>query len=352
MTKIPETLYGLLQHYSPTGSVQTAVAWLVDHMTQTCGFTTARADAAGNALGIKGHGPNQFVFLGHIDTVPGEILLRVEGDTLFGRGAVDAKGPLAAFTDAVSSLEIRPDWQVIVIGAMDEEGDSQGARLVRDQYRPKYAIIGEPSQWNRITLGYKGVQNATLSLQRPQSHSSQGQSACDLLLESWQTLLIRIRDYNQDKKLFDQILPTVTDMQSSSNAFQMDAQMRISARLPQAVPPQTWERDWLASLPGVQIGAGGVGIQAYKADRNSDLARAFLGAIRSNAGVPSFVNKSGTADMNIVAPAWNCPIVAYGPGDSSFDHTPNEHINLPDYWQAVNVLKSVLIRLGVAVQTA
>jgi LysW-gamma-L-lysine carboxypeptidase len=96
-------------------------------------------------------------------------------------------------------------------------------------------------------------------------------------------------------------------MQSSSNAFQMDAQMRISARLPQAVPPQTWERDWLASLPGVQIGAGGVGIQAYKADRNSDLARAFLGAIRSNAGVPSFVNKSGTADMNIVAPAWNCP---------------------------------------------
>jgi LysW-gamma-L-lysine carboxypeptidase len=38
--------------------------------------------------------------------------------------------------------------------------------------------------------------------------------------------------------------------------------------------------------------------------------------------------------------------VAYGPGDSGLDHTPNEHIRLDEYWQAVLVLESALYRLG------
>ena len=46
--------------------------------------------------------------------------------------------------------------------------------------------------------------------------------------------------------------------------------------------------------------------------------------------------------MNVVAPLWNCPIVAYGPGDSSLDHTPDEHINLDAYVRAIEVLQDVL----------
>lgn len=39
---------------------------------------------------------------------------------------------------------------------------------------------------------------------------------------------------------------------------------------------------------------------------------------------------------------WNCPIVAYGPGDSSLDHTPNEHLDLAEYHQAIATLARVL----------
>jgi LysW-gamma-L-lysine carboxypeptidase len=46
--------------------------------------------------------------------------------------------------------------------------------------------------------------------------------------------------------------------------------------------------------------------------------------------------------MNIAGPAWRCPIVAYGPGDSSLDHTPNEHLDLAEYERAINVLAQVL----------
>ena len=52
--------------------------------------------------------------------------------------------------------------------------------------------------------------------------------------------------------------------------------------------------------------------------------------------------KTGTSDMNVVAPVWQCPIVAYGPGDSALDHTPNEHLPLDEYWKAVRVVEHML----------
>jgi len=57
--------------------------------------------------------------------------------------------------------------------------------------------------------------------------------------------------------------------------------------------------------------------------------------------------KTGTSDMNIAAPAWGCPILAYGPGDSALDHTPDEHIDLDEYLRAVRVLTGVIEALPV-----
>ena len=57
---------------------------------------------------------------------------------------------------------------------------------------------------------------------------------------------------------------------------------------------------------------------------------------------PGFVVKTGTSDMNVVAPAWRCPILAYGPGDNALDHTPGEHVALDEYWRAVLVLEEAL----------
>jgi LysW-gamma-L-lysine carboxypeptidase len=67
------------------------------------------------------------------------------------------------------------------------------------------------------------------------------------------------------------------------------------------------------------------GCAAYRAEKNTPLVRSFVAAIRQHGGSPTFTVKSGTSDMNITAPVWQCPAVAYGPGDSSLDHTPHEH---------------------------
>jgi len=59
----------------------------------------------------------------------------------------------------------------------------------------------------------------------------------------------------------------------------------------------------------------------------------------------TFKNKTGTSDMNVVGPVWGQNIVAYGPGDSRLDHTPQEHIRITEYTHAIDVLELVLREL-------
>jgi LysW-gamma-L-lysine carboxypeptidase len=82
--------------------------------------------------------------------------------------------------------------------------------------------------------------------------------------------------------------------------------------------------------------------QPFRAQKNTPVVRALLRAIRAAGGRPRFKLKTGTSDMNVVGPAWGCPIVAYGPGDSSLDHTPDEHIAVDEFRRAVDVLAQAL----------
>jgi len=49
--------------------------------------------------------------------------------------------------------------------------------------------------------------------------------------------------------------------------------------------------------------------------------------------------------MNVVGPAWSCPMLAYGPGDSQLDHTPEEYVEIEEWKKGVAVLVEALTRL-------
>ena len=346
MHGVPETLLGLVSHYSPSGQEDAAVSFLIQRM-KALGFSQAFRDAAGNAVGIIGDGPLQIVLLGHIDTVPGEISIRLEDGLLYGRGTVDAKGPLAAFVDAVAALGPQPGWQVVVIGAVGEESDSRGARHVVDQYRPEMVVIGEPSAWERITLGYKGNINMRVAVQRQMQHSAnQQQTACERAVQIWQKTQDWAADYNtQHERSFEQVQPSLLNWSSASDGFVQQAVLHIGTRLPPAVSPDDWLYIMKELVGEEALNQSGYAVPAWRCEKNTPLVRAFLEAIRTMGGKPGFVVKTGTADLNIVAPVWQCPALAYGPGDSGLDHTPNEHLYLWEYEQAVQVLKRSLQHL-------
>jgi LysW-gamma-L-lysine carboxypeptidase len=367
-----DTLVGLVSHYSPSGQERGAVEWLVARM-RSLGYDDAFVDKVGNAVGVMGGGPKQVILLGHIDTVAGEIEVALtpnpspmggggspslpaplpQGEaSLYGRGSVDAKGPLACFVDAAARVGAKEGWQFVVIGAVEEERDSDGARFVATQYTPDYAIIGEPNQWARVALGYKGSAWANITVTRGQAHTASGEvTAAEAAVEAWLKIKAEVDSFNADKhKVFDQLLLTLRGMETGSDDFEQWARLTVGVRLPVEVTPEGWYKKIEETLEvsetvRVSIERIGFALPAWACEKNTKLVRAFLGGIRSNGGEPRFVYKTGTADLNVVAPVWKCPAAVYGPGDSSLDHTPNEHLELAEYQKAVAVLSEALIRL-------
>lgn len=338
-------LEGLVGLYSPSGEERPAVEELVARMS-AAGLDAFR-DEVGNAVGVCGDGPRELVLLGHIDTAPGVVKVRREGNLLYGRGAVDAKGPLCAFAAAAARLGPRAGWRVIAVGAVEEEcATSRGAHWAKTQYRPTYAIVGEPSGWDRVTLGYKGSLWADYTLTRENAHSAgQAQSANEEAVAFW----LRVKDYaasynDGHTKAFERLDPTLRAMHSSNDGLADAARLTIGLRLPLDLTVADLENQ-LVALAGAGQLVFSTETPAYRADKNNALVRAFLASIREGGGTPGFTLKTGTSDMNVVGPHWSCPIVTYGPGDSNLDHTPNEHIDLNEYDRAIEVLTRVLSEL-------
>jgi LysW-gamma-L-lysine carboxypeptidase len=352
-----ETLTGLVSHYSPSGREGEAVQWLVSRM-ESLGYNEAFVDDAGNAVGLMGEGPKQIVLLGHIDTVPGEIDVRRDAlsgryaaipphEILYGRGTVDAKGPLACFVDAVAQVGACEGWQFVVIGAVEEERDSEGARFAAKQYNPDFAIIGEPNRWDRIALGYKGSAWANVTVRKRQMHTASGEvTAAEMAVAAWLDIKAYVDSFNAGKqKIFDQLLLTLRGLESDSHDFEQWARLWVGVRLPLEVSPEDWYRKLNEVAEGAIVEPIGFAIPAWACEKNTKLVRSFLSGIRSQGAEPRFVYKTGTADLNIVGPAWKCPAVVYGPGDSALDHARDEHIDLADYARAVSVLGGALCKL-------
>jgi [amino group carrier protein]-lysine/ornithine hydrolase len=338
---------------SPSEHEAAVADYLVTHM-QALGFA-AHKDDVGNAIGIVGDSGPQVFLLGHIDTVPGDIPVRIEDGILYGRGSVDAKGPFATFVCATARAAQRGTLacRVVLMGAVEEETpDSKGANYIvnHTQRPPEYCIIGEPSKWDRITLGYKGRLLAHYRHEQENAHSASAQrSAPEYAVEFWNWLSDYCAQYNQRyERLFDQLTPSLQHIRSGNDGMYDWVESTMGLRLPEGLEPYMMApllHDWTDQYRGSGVVCEGM-CPAYRSKRSTPLANAFVRGIRTCGGTPGYVHKTGTSDMNVAGPAWQCPMVAYGPGDSQLDHTPNEHLSLDEYQQAIAVLTLVLENLG------
>ncbi len=306
-------------------------------------------DAAGNAVGAIGSGTKRAVLLGHIDTVPGHIPVRIENGELWGRGAVDAKGPLCTFVAAAAAAAPRLNTTVTVVGAVGEERlGSPGAKAVARWATPDFCVIGEPSGWDAVCLGYRGTLGFHYEVRQPSRHSAgPGESTGEQAIAFWNALVAELDAMNVASGAatgFATIAPALREMRSGNSGLRDEAMMSIGLRLPPGVDTDRLQERLheLAAPAVIEVN----GVQAgFRSPKQSPLVPPFLRAIRAAGGTPRFTLKLGTSDMTIVGPAWNCPMVTYGPGDASLDHTPEERIDLDDYGRAIRILSDVLVSL-------
>ena len=368
-----ELVRGLVAIPSISRHEAPASAWLVDQMRKS-GYDRAFVDDAGNAVGELGDpsAPRTIVLLGHIDTVPGDIPVRIEasadGDVLFGRGSVDAKGPLATFVAGAARFGARAardaNLRIVVVGAVEEEAaTSKGARFIAARFNgttdpiPSACIIGEPSHWHRVTLGYKGRLLLDFTVDQPMAHTAGPDAGvASVVVDFWNWITAHAARYNNGRdKAFDQLSPSLRRFNTGIKGMHDLVDAQIAWRLPIGFDADAFSdelRGWPPTHPPAAKAVFDFRFRGFerpwRADRNNALVRSFLAGVRTEdaSAQLGFVLKTGTSDMNVVAPVWRCPIVAYGPGDSALDHTPDEHLQLDEYWRAVNVIAHVLRAFG------
>lgn len=342
---------------SLSGEERRAVEFLTTEMS-AMGFE-ASIDEAGNAVGSRtgvlepGAEMQEIVLLGHIDTFPGAPVVRREGDVLFGRGSVDAKGPLATFVVAVANLPTIPvNTRITVIGAVEEESaSSKGARHASRMLRPAACIIGEPSRWDGITLGYKGRALVRYSLERSCSHSAgPEQSPPDSMVQWWGEVCREVAALTPAAKgIFDRVQASLRTVNTSGDGLHDTVTAIAGFRLPPGVSGSQIDQICRRHANGGAIEISGMEL-AHVEPRSSPVASALSSAIRAAGGTPRPQVKTGTADFNVVAPTWRCPIAAYGPGDSSLDHTPHEHLSMQEFHRAIAVLEQAIPTLAASLK--
>jgi LysW-gamma-L-lysine carboxypeptidase len=138
-------LTNVLGIYSPSGSEQDIANFLAQRMQQM-GFEVG-IDTIGNVIGVVGEGEPVILLCGHMDTVAGHMPLRIEEGKIFARGAVDAKGPLAAMIMAALAASKEPDFKgkILIASVVEEEATSKGVRHLIPQGKSDYAVFGEPA---------------------------------------------------------------------------------------------------------------------------------------------------------------------------------------------------------------
>lgn len=196
--KLFELACKLIDIPSVTGDERAVGEFLGSHLT-SLGYRVEMQEVAKdrfNVIATTDVAP-RIVFSTHMDTVPPHIVSSEDEQRIYGRGACDAKGIIAAQITAAERLRAAGVDSIGLLFTVDEETGSLGAQVANQHKRtpaPEYLINGEPTD-NKLARATKGSLRLSLKTSGRSAHSAypeQGDSAIDKLLD----ILERIRRAN------------------------------------------------------------------------------------------------------------------------------------------------------------
>jgi len=353
-----KTLEKALRLYTPSLSEKPMTDFLADKCDDL-GFEDIKIDEVGNLIAKKGTGSPKIMLCGHMDVVPGKVKVRKEGDSLYGRGASDAKAPLIAMLFAAAAIQ-NNNGTIIFVAAVDEEGSATGIKnLVKKDMGIDYAIFGEPSGVKQVTIAYKGRLAINLKVSvEDSSHASAPWLSKNAIQESmiFAKELKEGLETGQEGRTKGMLLTaTMTEIKGgiSHNVTPKECETTFDIRIPVDMNCKSTEQK-IATL--VKEIAEKRGVEAFysildetepfEAPHNSPLVRAFtLGIIEVEHSRPTLIRKTGTGDMNVLGNQWKIPVVTYGPGDPHEAHTIDEKVSIDEYLRGIEILKKTLQHL-------
>ncbi|MBS7643752.1 M20/M25/M40 family metallo-hydrolase [Candidatus Bathyarchaeota archaeon] len=354
-----DLLTKMLEIYSPSGRETKLTEFLFSKLEEL-GYDT-KIDEIGNLVGSIGEGNPTILLCSHLDTVPGFIPVKVKNGFLYGRGAVDAKASLASMIVAGANFAAHSSQgRVLIAGVVDEERKSRGIKyFVKKPSSIHYAIFGEPSGVQNITIGYKGSLHFKITCRTPSGHSSAPwmyTNAIEKAFEVWKTLETSLSNKMKGNSLFYSLTTSLTKIRGGTNFNIIPGicEIHIDVRVPPPFKCEDIKNEAQTVLQQFHLANPEVNINLKILDQNepfetngrSKLVHALTWAIREVTGKPAkLLRKTGTGDMNILGNQLKIPVVTYGPGDSHLDHAPNEHIAISEVLKSVKIYEKTLAKL-------
>jgi acetylornithine deacetylase/succinyl-diaminopimelate desuccinylase family protein len=304
----------------------------------------------------------------HQDTVPVDNMTiepfaaRIEGGRLYGRGACDVKGGMAAMLAAFARIvRARPPGacNLILACTVDEEHTFLGVqKQVQEGLKADMAVVAEPTSL-KIVNAHKGVVRWHVSTQGRACHSSapdQGENAIYAmarLLECIDTYAAKLAASAADPRLGP---PTLSvgriEGGSSVNTVPDYCRIEVDRRLiPGEEPTQAWEdfRVFLEKETRKQIpfhcSEPWHSAQPLSSRGSEALVRDLGAAIDTVRGTHEVIAVPYSTDAAVIAAA-GIPAVVFGPGDIARAHTCDESVPLDEVEQASEILYRLACRIS------
>ena len=355
-----ELLKRALEIYTPSRSESQLANLIKEKCLDDLGFEKVNIDSVGNVIATKGNGTPRILLCGHMDTVPGQIPVRIDSGFLFGRGASDAKAPLISML--LASSEFKQRGTIIFAGVVDEEGNATGIKeLVKNKLSIDYAIFGEPSGIDRITISYKGRIALKLTCDVLDSaHASApwlSKNSIEEVFEVWKLLSAEISTkYDKPEKKSKSVSVSLTEISggSSHNVTPQKCKITIDIRVPNGVKCleilnhlDTSIKN-ISEMRKVKISYRIEDMtEPFEADHSSPLVRALSLSILDQCKIrPVLLMKTGTGDMNVLGNSLNIPVVTYGPGEPHVSHSKDEKVEIQSYLTSIEIYNRALFHIS------
>jgi len=340
-------------HESVDGMRNLLVDTLVD------GGVDPRVDDAGNVRARKGTGSPHLVLNTHVDTVPPHVPFERDGDVVRGRGACDAKGPLAALVDAF--LAHNPEGRLTLAVTPDEEVYSTGAAALTtgdDALDADGYVVGEPTGLDVCTAA-KGRFEATVTLRGEAAHAAEPDSGVNALHALGPVLdALRAFDAEHGPGVHDALgaptlQATTIDGGDATNQLPAGVSFTVDRR---SVPPETADEFRDALEAHLQAAAPeSVGIEVALTKRPTPFLEAF--ATPADAELATTLADVAGGDVRPFTAATeasyfaaDAPTVVFGPGvladdEGAVAHAKREYVRQSEIERAAAALCAALARL-------
>jgi acetylornithine deacetylase len=279
--------------------------------------------------GTAGEMPD-VVFSTHMDTGPPYFGSSEDEEFIYGRGACDAKGIIAA--QIVAAERLRKDGvRVGLLFVVGEERDSAGAKVANEQPRgSRFLINGEPTD-NRLALASKGTLRVKLTARGKMAHSAYpelGESAIHKLIEALERVMALP-------------LPVTEDVGPST----LNVGTLEGGRAPNVIADHAEAQVMIRLVgPAAETRAAVVKAVAGLAEADFTLEIPFQ-RLRAIEGLPTMI-AAFTTDIPWLT-NWGEPLLL-GPGSIHVAHTPHERVAKRELREAVELYVRVARGLVVA----